>query len=43
VILTDGYLEENIQWAAKVDTLWLVKGNSRFVPPSGKKLTIEGE
>ena len=43
VILTDGYLEENIQWAATVDTLWLVKGNNRFVPPSGKKLTIEGE
>lgn len=43
VILTDGYLEDNIQWAATVDTLWLVKGNNRFVPPSGKKLTIEGE
>lgn len=43
VILTDGFLEENIQWAATVDTLWLVKGNNRFVPPSGKKLTIEGE
>ena len=43
VILTDGYLEDNIQWATTVDTLWLVKGNNRFVPPSGKKLTIEGE
>jgi predicted metal-dependent peptidase len=43
VILTDGYLEDNIQWAATVDTLWLIKGNNRFVPPSGKKLIIEGE
>lgn len=43
VILTDGYLEDNIQWSTTVDTLWLVKGNNRFVPPSGKKLTIEGE
>jgi predicted metal-dependent peptidase len=42
VILTDGYLEDNIQWAATVDTLWLIKGNNRFVPPSGKKLNIEG-
>ena len=43
VILTDGYLEDNIRWSTTVDTLWLVKGNSRFVPPSGKKLIIEGE
>ena len=43
VILTDGYLEDNIQWNTTVDTLWLVKGNNRFVPPSGKKLNIEGE
>ena len=43
VILTDGYLEDNIQWSTTVDTLWLVKGNNRFVPPSGKKLIIEGE
>ena len=43
VILTDGYLEDNIQWDTTVDTLRLVKGNNRFVPPSGKKLIIEGE
>lgn len=43
VILTDGYLESDIQWNTTVDTLWLVKGNDRFVPPSGKKLIIEGE
>jgi predicted metal-dependent peptidase len=43
VVLTDGYLEDNINWDTTADTLWLVKGNSRFVPPSGKKLIIEGE
>lgn len=43
VVLTDGYLEDNIQWDTTADTLWLVKGNNRFVPPSGKKLIIEGE
>ena len=43
VVLTDGYLEDKINWDTTADTLWLVKGNSRFVPPSGKKLIIEGE
>jgi predicted metal-dependent peptidase len=43
IILTDGYLEDNIQWSAGVDVLWVVKGNRRFVPPTGKVIFIEGE
>lgn len=42
IILTDGYLEDNIQWTAGSDVLWVVKGNSRFVPPTGKVIIIEG-
>lgn len=42
VVLTDGYLENDIKWAASGDVLWLVVGNERFVPPVGKKLFIEG-
>lgn len=41
IILTDGYLEDRITWDTDVDTMWLVKGNSRFDPPKGKKLIIE--
>lgn len=43
IILTDGYLEDNIRWDAVVDVLWVVKGNRRFVPPTGKVIFIEGE
>jgi predicted metal-dependent peptidase len=43
IILTDGYLEDNIKWDAGVDVLWVVKGNRRFVPPTGKVIFIEGE
>jgi predicted metal-dependent peptidase len=43
IILTDGYLEDNIRWDAGVDVLWVVKGNRRFVPPTGKVIFIEGE
>jgi len=36
VIFTDGYVEDNVKWEVSAPTLWVVKGNERFVPPAGK-------
>jgi predicted metal-dependent peptidase len=35
VVFTDGYVESNVRWSTRVPALWVVKGNSRFAPPSG--------
>ena len=38
IVLTDGYCESNIQWNISMPTMWLVKGNTAFIPPSGGRL-----
>jgi predicted metal-dependent peptidase len=35
VVLTDGYVEDKIEWGVSSPTLWMVTQNRDFVPPSG--------
>jgi len=41
VVFTDGYVEGNIEWAAKIPALWVVKGNDSFNPPIGAKVKFK--
>jgi predicted metal-dependent peptidase len=41
IVFTDGYVEGNINWKTNVPTLWLVKGNRHFTPPSGSVINVE--
>jgi len=36
VVFTDGYVEDNVQWAVNAPTLWLVTEHDGFVPPAGQ-------
>lgn len=38
LMLTDGYVEDNVKWNVMAPTLWLVTGNKDFVPPNGGKM-----
>lgn len=38
VMFTDGYVEDNVKWEVSAPTLWVVKGNERFVPPAAGKI-----
>jgi predicted metal-dependent peptidase len=35
VVFTDGYVEPDVKWNARIPALWVVKGNDSFNPPSG--------
>lgn len=40
VVITDGWLENNLTWETSIPTLWLVLENSGFVPPNGRKVKV---
>ena len=42
VVFTDGYLEDKIEWNHSDPVLWMVTQNTRFEPPVGKKVIMEG-
>lgn len=35
IVLTDGHVENNVQWDITIPTLWLITHNREFVPPTG--------
>jgi predicted metal-dependent peptidase len=41
IVFTDGYVEDDINWQTPIPTLWLVKGNNNFKPPSGGLINVE--
>jgi len=42
VVFTDGYVERDVKWDAKVPTLWVVtERHSGFNPPSGQRVDFE--
>lgn len=41
VVLTDGYVESNVQWGVTAPTLWLATSNRSFMPPVGRLVQIE--
>lgn len=41
IILTDGYVEDNVQWNINTPTLWMVTQNKSFEPPAGIKVLIK--
>jgi hypothetical protein len=38
LMLTDGYVENEIKWDVMAPTLWLVTENKNFMPPAGGKM-----
>lgn len=40
VVLTDGWVEDGVQWATSVPTLWTVTENKGFRPPAGRVVKI---
>jgi len=40
IVLTDGYVEHNVDWTISTPTLWMVTQNKSFEPPAGKKVFI---
>jgi predicted metal-dependent peptidase len=40
VVLTDGYVESDVQWGIPTPTLWVVDGNKNFIPPVGNKVDL---
>lgn len=44
VVLTDGYVENDIKWDSAMPTLWCITDNTRFVaPPGGRVISIKPE
>jgi predicted metal-dependent peptidase len=41
IVLTDGYVEGDINWQTTVPTLWTVTGARRFRPPAGRVVNIQ--
>lgn len=41
IVLTDGYVESEIDWRVTAPTLWASTGNKEFTPPSGRLVRIE--
>lgn len=41
IVLTDGYVEDNVQWDIDIPTLWMVTENRGFRPPVGRMVKIE--
>lgn len=42
IVLTDGYVESEVQWAVSAPTLWMSTQNREFIPPTGRLVHIEG-
>jgi len=42
VVFTDGYVENQVNWAHTDPVLWMVTQNKAFTPPVGKKVFVEG-
>jgi len=40
IVFTDGYVESDINWSIDIPTLWIVKGNKDFKPPSGQMVLL---
>lgn len=40
IVLTDGYVEDKVDWTISTPTLWMVTQNKSFEPPAGKKVFI---
>ena len=40
VMITDGYLENDLTWETHIPTLWLVLENERFAPPRGRLVRV---
>jgi predicted metal-dependent peptidase len=40
VVITDGYLEDDLKWETSIPTLWLVFENERFTPPRGRTVKV---
>ena len=36
IVMTDGYVENDIDWTGMPPTVWIVTGNKEFNPPSGR-------
>jgi hypothetical protein len=43
IVFTDGYVENDIQWAVTSPTLWMITHNKGFVPPVGKSVFFDRE
>ena len=41
VIVTDGYVEDDVKWNISSPTLWMVTGCKSFEPPSGRKVMVD--
>ena len=40
IVLTDGYVEDRVDWTTSIPTLWMVTQNKSYNPPAGKKVFI---
>lgn len=41
IILSDGYVENDIKWDISCPTLWVITQNNSFTPPTGKLVKLE--
>jgi predicted metal-dependent peptidase len=41
IVLTDGYVESNVQWDINSPTLWAVTEHKDWTPPSGRVLNVK--
>lgn len=41
VVLTDGYVESDVDWRVTAPTLWMITQNNSFVPPAGQVVRIK--
>lgn len=41
IVMTDGYVEEGIDWSGMPPTIWIVTGNRDFSPPSGRVVFMD--
>ena len=41
VVLTDGYVEDDISWRVIAPTLWMITQNDSFAPPAGQVVRIK--
>ena len=41
IVLTDGYVESDVQWHIDIPTLWMVTQSRSFNPPAGRMVKIE--
>lgn len=41
IVMTDGYVEDGIDWAGMPPTVWVVTGNRDFNPPTGRVVFVD--